>query len=137
MLETHPGIVCSDCWTGPFAIATEDIAEAEPILHSALEKNPEDPALNAQWAAVLLAENKPEEAISALEKLHRMHPQDGMVGKMLAQALIPGRPICEGGEIYVDFLSFSPNDPALLRVMRTLCFARRSSRRRFRSFRRP
>ncbi|MGC2161786.1 MAG: tetratricopeptide repeat protein, partial [Silvibacterium sp.] len=51
-------------------------ADAEPLLKSALIRDPDDPALNAQYAALLAAEGKNNEAVAELEKLHQLEPKD-------------------------------------------------------------
>jgi len=45
-------------------------SEAEPLLKAALTRDPDDPALNTQYAAVLAAQGKSDEALASLEK-HR------------------------------------------------------------------
>ncbi len=52
VLDDTPRVVCSDGWSlVHLLLKQKKYAEAEPILHSALERDPDDPALNAQWAA--------------------------------------------------------------------------------------
>src|SRR6185437_11721333 len=63
-------------------------SEAEPLIHSALLRDPDDPALNAQYAALLGAEGKPNQAVEALEKLHQLEPKDRGITKMLADGYV-------------------------------------------------
>ena len=55
-------------------------------MKAALTRDPDDPALNTQYAALLWAEGKTDEAVGALEKLHRLEPQDRESPGMLADA---------------------------------------------------
>lgn len=89
-------------------------SEAEPILHSALERDPDDAALNSQWAAMLLAEDKPQEAIATLQKLHQLSPDDALVTGMLAETLTETREYFRADALYVELLTQLPADPELL-----------------------
>ncbi len=56
-------------------IARKQYPEAETFLRAALEQTPDDPALTAQLATVLAAQDKAE-ALPLLQKLHDAHPAD-------------------------------------------------------------
>ncbi|MGC2399147.1 MAG: tetratricopeptide repeat protein [Acidobacteriaceae bacterium] len=63
-------------------------ADAEPLLRSALERDPRDPALDAQLATDLIGQGKNEEALPVLESLSRLEPDNSSVDQMLADAYV-------------------------------------------------
>ncbi len=85
--------------------------EAEPLLKSALARDPDDPALNAQLAALLGAEGKTDEAVGALEKLHQLKPGDREIGMMLADAYVQSEDYEKADAVYAHLLASAPNDP--------------------------
>ncbi len=56
-------------------IRKKQYPEAETLLRAAFEKLPDDPALTAQLATVLAAQDKAE-ALPLLQKLHAAHPDE-------------------------------------------------------------
>jgi predicted Zn-dependent protease len=94
-------------------IVRKQYPEAETFLRAALEKSPDDPALTAQLASVLAAEDKAE-AIPLIEKLHDAHPDDAAITRMLAEVLAESGDAAGSDHFYVALLVASPNDPALL-----------------------
>jgi predicted Zn-dependent protease len=94
-------------------IARKQYPEAEALLRAALEKSPDDEALNAQLAAVLASENKAE-ALPLLQKLHAAHPSDKAVTHMLAEVLDDAGEAAEADKLYVALLAATPDDPDLL-----------------------
>jgi tetratricopeptide (TPR) repeat protein len=67
-------------------IKQQKYSEAEPLLKSALARDPRDPALNAQLATALLAQQKNDEALPLLETLRQLEPGNASVDQMLADA---------------------------------------------------
>ncbi len=67
-------------------IKQKKYSDAEPLLKSALGRDPRDPALNAQLATALLAQQKNDEALPVLETLRQLEPDNGAVDQMLADA---------------------------------------------------
>jgi tetratricopeptide (TPR) repeat protein len=61
-------------------------SEAEPLLKSALERDPHDTAINAQLATALIGQGKQEEALPILETLSQLEPDNPSVNEMLAEA---------------------------------------------------
>jgi tetratricopeptide (TPR) repeat protein len=61
-------------------------AEAEPLLKSALERDPRDTAINAQLATALIGQGKQDEALPILETLSHLEPDNPSVNEMLAEA---------------------------------------------------
>ncbi|MGB9148472.1 MAG: tetratricopeptide repeat protein, partial [Acidobacteriaceae bacterium] len=79
-----------------------------------LQKDPDDPALNAQMAAILNAEGKPAEAIAVLQKLHQLEPDSRSVTGMLADADFQAGDLDAADALYFQLLAATPNDPELL-----------------------
>ena len=95
-------------------IEEKNYADAEPLVHTALLRDPDDPALNAQYAALLAAQGKTEEATATLEKLHQLQPQDRQVSGMLADAYMQSDMPEKADAVYADLLKSSPDDANLL-----------------------
>jgi tetratricopeptide (TPR) repeat protein len=87
--------------------------EAETLLRAALEQAPDDPALTAQLATVLAAQDKAE-ALPLIQKLHDAHPADAAITRMLAEVLADAGDAAGSDHLYIGLLAASPNDPALL-----------------------
>jgi predicted Zn-dependent protease len=94
-------------------IVRKQYPEAETFLRAALEKSPGDPALTAQLATVLAAQDKAE-AIPLIQKLHDAHPGDAAITRMLAEVLAEAGDAAGSDHFYAGLLAASPNDPALL-----------------------
>jgi tetratricopeptide (TPR) repeat protein len=91
LLASHPPASASEAAaaTGGLAqllLKQRKYGDAEPLLKSALARDPRDPAMNAQLAAALLAEGKNDEALSVLETLQQLEPGNASVDQMLADA---------------------------------------------------
>jgi Flp pilus assembly protein TadD len=95
-------------------LAQKKYADAEPLIHAALLRDPDDPALNAQYAALLAAQGKNEEATASLEKLHQLQPQDRQVSNMLADAYMQAGMLEKADAVYANLLASSPDDSNLL-----------------------
>ena len=94
-------------------IARKQYPEAETLLRTALEQSPGDPALTAQLATVLAAQDKAE-ALPLLQKLHDAHPSDAAITRMLAEVLADAGDPAGSDHHYIGLLAASPRDPALL-----------------------
>ena len=94
-------------------IARKQYPEAETLLRAALENAPDDPALTAQLATVLAAEDKAE-ALSLIQKLHDAHPADAAITRMLAEVLAVAGDAASSDRLYACLLTANPNDPVLL-----------------------
>jgi tetratricopeptide (TPR) repeat protein len=89
LLAGHPTAEMASAATGGLAqllIKEKKYGEAEPLLKSALERDPRDAALDAQLAAALLAQQKNDEALPVLETLRQLEPGNASVDQMLADA---------------------------------------------------
>src|SRR5208282_5527324 len=94
-------------------IARKQYPEAETLLRAALAQSPEDPALTAQLAAVLAAQDKAE-ALPLIQKLHDAHPDDAAVTRILAEVLADAGDPSGSDHLYIGLLKASPGDPELL-----------------------
>jgi predicted Zn-dependent protease len=94
-------------------IARKQYPEAETMLRTALEQSPGDPALTAQLATALAAQDKAE-AMPLLQKLHEAHPGDSAITRMLAEVTAESGDAAESDRLYVSLLAAQPDDPALL-----------------------
>lgn len=95
-------------------ILQKQYAKAEPLVRSALARNPNDPTLNAQLAAILSAQGKLPEAIAALEKLHQLHPHNPSVGAMLADAYLQAGHLNKAAALYPQVIAADPKSIDLL-----------------------
>lgn len=86
---------------------------AEPLLKSALARDPDSPSLNAQYAALLGAEGRSADAVSVLEKLHRIEPKDNSITTMLADAYAEAGQIEKADDLYTQLLAANPENPQL------------------------
>ena len=97
-------------------------AEAEPLLRSALLRDPDDPALNSQLASTLTYEGKNDEALTLLEKLYKLKPDDLAIGGMLADAYTQnGNP--EKAERFSGSAQEIPQNADLLNARETIYFS--------------
>ena len=94
-------------------IARKKYPEAEDPLRTALEQSPGNPALTAQLATVLAAEDKAE-ALPLIQKLHDAHPKDAAITRMMAEVLAQAGDAAGSDRLYVALLAASPEDAALL-----------------------
>ena len=119
LLSGHPAPSASDA-----AAATSGLAQlmfkekkysgAEPLLKSALGRDPRDPVLNAQLAMALLAQGKNEEASPILETLRQLEPNNGAVDHMLADAYAQSGHPDKADPLYAKLVSNNPGDEELL-----------------------
>jgi tetratricopeptide (TPR) repeat protein len=88
--------------------------DAEPLVKSALARDPDDPALNAQLATVLLAQGKSDEALPVLEKLRQLEPGNASVDQMLADAYSQAGHPEKADPIYARMVLAHPEDEDIL-----------------------
>jgi predicted Zn-dependent protease len=94
-------------------IARKQFPEAETFLRAALEQLPGDPALTAQLATVLAAQDKAE-ALPLIQQLHDAHPDNAAITRMLAEILAEAGDAAGSDHYYAALLAVSPKDPGLL-----------------------
>jgi tetratricopeptide (TPR) repeat protein len=95
-------------------IKQKKYSDAEPLLKSAVERDPRDPALNAQLATTLLAQGKTDEALPVLETLRRLEPDNSAVDQMLADAYSEGGHPEKADPIYARMALASPGNEEIL-----------------------
>ena len=113
VLANDPGNAQANAGLAHLLIVRKQYPEAEKLLRTAVEKSPDDPALTAQLATVLAAQNKAE-ALPLLQKLHAAHPDDPAITRMLADVLSQSGDSAGSDGLYVTLLSAHPDDPDLL-----------------------
>ncbi len=87
--------------------------EAETRVRDALKIAPEDPALTAQLAAVLVAEDKAE-ALPVLQDFHKKRPNEPAITKMLAEVEADAGEYSESDALYITLLAAEPTNASLL-----------------------
>ncbi len=87
--------------------------EAETQLRAALVQSPGNPAVTAELATDLAAQNKGE-ALPLLQQLHQQHPNDANITRMLAAVLSDAGKFAESDQLYVALLAAQPSDTGLL-----------------------
>jgi tetratricopeptide (TPR) repeat protein len=95
-------------------IKQKKYSDAEPLLKSAVERDPRDPALNAQLATALLAQGKTGEALPVLETLRQLEPDNPAVDQMLADAYSEGGHPEKADPIYARMALASPGNEEIL-----------------------
>jgi predicted Zn-dependent protease len=113
VLAKNPKSALANSGLAHLLIVRKLYPEAETLIRTALEQAPDDPALTAQLAAVLAAQDKAE-ALPLIQKLHDAHPGDPDITRMLAELLAEAGDPAGSDLLYVGLLAASPNDPALL-----------------------
>jgi Flp pilus assembly protein TadD len=91
VLARHPAVPesvqsAANAGLAQLLIKQKKYSDAEPLLKSALARDPRDPGLNAQLATALLAQDKNDEALPVLETLRQLEPGNASVDQMLADA---------------------------------------------------
>jgi predicted Zn-dependent protease len=113
VLAKDPKSAAANAGLAHLLIARKQYPEAETLLRAALESAPGDPALTAQLATVLAAQDKAE-ALPLLQKLHEAHPKDAAITQMLAEVLAVAGDDSGSDHLYLALLAATPEDPALL-----------------------
>jgi predicted Zn-dependent protease len=113
VLAREPKSAPANAGLAHLLIARKQYPEAETFLRAALEQTPDDPALTAQLATVLAAQDKAE-ALPLIQKLHETHPADAAITRMLAEVLAQAGDSAGADRLYAGLLAANPEDPALL-----------------------
>jgi tetratricopeptide (TPR) repeat protein len=95
-------------------IKQKKYADAEPLLKTAVQRDPRDPALNAQLATALLAQGKNDEALPVLETLRQLEPDNPAVDQMLADAYSEGGHPEKADPIYARLALAKPGNEEIL-----------------------
>jgi tetratricopeptide (TPR) repeat protein len=92
-------------------ISAKKYPDAELLLRQALTHNSADPVLNSQLANVLVAEDKPQDAIAVLENLHAAQLHDRNIARLLADLYTQTGQPAKADPLYVELLT-TPGAPA-------------------------
>ncbi len=113
VLADNPKSVGANSGLAHVLIGRKQFPEAEKLIRTALEQQPDDPALIAQLATVLAAQDDAA-ALPLLEKLHAAHPTDAAITRMLAGVLAQSGDAAGSDKLYMPLLAKSPDDVDLL-----------------------
>jgi predicted Zn-dependent protease len=113
VLAADPKSAPANAGLAHILIAANQFPEAETLLRAALQQAPDDPALTAQLASVLAAQDKAE-ALPLIQKLHDAHPENAAITRMLAEILSEAGDASGSDHYYAALLAKSPKDPDLL-----------------------
>jgi tetratricopeptide (TPR) repeat protein len=113
VLAKDPKSVAANSGLAHVLIQQKKFPEAEKLIRIALEQQPDDPALNAQLATVLAAQDDAD-ALPLLQKLHAAHPNDPAITRMLAGVLAQSGDAAGSDKLYLPLLAKSPDDVDLL-----------------------
>jgi tetratricopeptide (TPR) repeat protein len=119
VLASHPAVSASmqsaaNAGLAQLLLKQQKYSDAEPLLKSALERDPRDPGLNAQLATALLAEGKDDEALPVLETLRQLEPGNASVDQMLADAYSQAGHPEKAEPIYAKMALAQPNNEDIL-----------------------
>jgi tetratricopeptide (TPR) repeat protein len=119
VLASHPPVspaLASEATAGlaQLLLKQKKYGEAEPLLKSALARDPRDPGLNAQLAAALVAQEKNDEALPVLETLQQLEPGNASVDQMLADAYSQAGHPEKAEPIYARMALAHPNNEDIL-----------------------
>jgi tetratricopeptide (TPR) repeat protein len=112
-LKSDAGSSIASAGLAHLLIAQKKYADAESLLQTARKKSPDDAALTAQLAAVMVAEDKTD-ALPLLQEFHSKHPQDQAITRMLAEVLADAGEYTESEALYTTLLAATPKDSHLL-----------------------
>lgn len=113
VLAKDPKSAAANAGLAHLLIERKQYPEAETLLRTALEQTPDDPALTAQLATVLAAQDKAE-ALPLLQKLHSSYPANPAITRMLADVLATAGDAAGSDKLYTALLATTPNDAPLL-----------------------
>jgi tetratricopeptide (TPR) repeat protein len=119
VLALHPPpspVVAAEATAGlaQLLLKEKKYSDAEPLLKSALERDPRDPGLNAQLATALLGQGKSDQALPVLETLQQLEPANASVDQMLADAYSQAGHPEKADPIYAKMVLAHPGDEDIL-----------------------
>ena len=119
LLASHPAPSASlqsaaNAGLAQLLLKQKKYSDAEPLLKSALERDPRDPGLNAQLATALLAQGKDDEALPVLETLRQLEPGNASVDQMLADAYSQAGHPEKADPIYARMAKAQPENEDIL-----------------------
>ena len=113
VLASNPKSIPASSGLAHALIQRKQFPEAEKLIRTALQQDPDNPALNAQLATVLAAQDDAN-ALPLLQKLHSAHPADAAITRMLAGVLAQSGDAEGSDKLYLPLLAKSPDDVDLL-----------------------
>jgi len=113
VLAKDPKSVPANAGLARLLIHQGQYADAEPLLRIALDQSPNDPAITADLATDLAAQDKAE-ALPLLQKLHAAHPADPNITRMLADVMAQAGDAAGSDQLYVKLLAADPDNTSLL-----------------------
>ena len=119
LLASHPAPSASlqsaaNAGLAQLLLKQKKYSDAEPLLKSALERDPRDAGLNAQLATALLAQGKDDEALPVLETLRQLEPGNASVDQMLADAYSQAGHPEKADPIYARMAKAQPENEDIL-----------------------
>jgi tetratricopeptide (TPR) repeat protein len=117
VLTSHPpGNVASEATAGlvHLLLKQKQYSEAEPLLKTALARDPRDPGLNAQLATTLLGQGKTDDALPVLETLRQLEPENPSVDQMLADAYSQAGHPEKADPLYARMVQTHPDNEDIL-----------------------
>ncbi len=117
LLAAHPKpdlAAAADAGLAQLLLKEKKYTEAEPLLRSALERDPRDAGLNAQLATALLGQGKNDEALPVLETLRQLEPGNSAVDQMLADSYIQSGHPEKAEPIYARMAQAHPDSEDIL-----------------------
>jgi tetratricopeptide (TPR) repeat protein len=119
VLASHPAVSAgmqsaANAGLAQLLLKQQKYSDAEPLLKSALERDPRDPGLNAQLATALLAQGKSDQALPVLETLRQLEPENASVDQMLADAYSQAGHPEKAEPIYAKMALAQPNNEDIL-----------------------
>jgi tetratricopeptide (TPR) repeat protein len=111
-----PPVVTAEATAGlaQLLLKEKKYSDAEPLLKSALERDPRDPGLNAQLVTALLGQGKNDQALPVLETLQQLEPGNASVDQMLADAYSQAGHPEKADPIYARMVLAHPGDEEML-----------------------
>lgn len=113
VLAADPKSIAANSGLAHILIETKQFPEAEKLVRTALQQEPENPVLNAQLATVLAAQNNAD-ALPLLQKLHAAHPENLAITSMLADVLAEAGDLAGSDKLYQALVAKNPDDISLL-----------------------
>ena len=113
VLQLNPNSSEATAGLAHLYIAEKRYADAQPLVEAALRRDPDDPALNAQFATILNSQGKSADALATLEKLHQLQPASRDVTSMLGDAELQAGHPEQADALYRQLLAAAPDDPIL------------------------
>lgn len=113
VLANDPASVAANSGLAHVLIVRKQYPDAEKFVRAALQREPDNPVLNAQLATVLAAQNSAD-ALPLLQKLHTAHPDNADITGMLADVLAQSGDAAGSDRLYTALLAKNPDDVSLL-----------------------